>query len=79
MLSYNLKCKKKKKVKTRGFWKHKRKRNDKDKRILLLWNCIICNSKKLRFIKEQEASELSSGLETRMPLRQVYLVAPLLF
>ena len=79
MLSYCLKCREKKKVKTRGFWRHKRKKNDQDKRILLLWNYTICNSKKLRFIKEQEASELSSSLETRMSLRQVSLVAPLLF
>ena len=30
--------------------------------------CAVCNGKKLKFIKEQEASELLSSLEIKIPL-----------
>ena len=39
----------------------------------------VCDSKKLKFIKEQEASELLTSLGIRTPLSQIPLVGPLLF
>ena len=56
MLSYCLKCREKidsknlKVVKT------------KIGRIMIISNCVVCNSTKSRFIKEQEASRLLSSL-----------------
>ena len=46
---------------------------------MLLSNCAVCGSKKSRFIKEQEASELLSSLEIRKPFSQIPLVDHLLF
>ena len=40
---------------------------------MLLLKCTVCNSKKSRFIKEQEASELSSELEIRTALSKIPL------
>ena len=34
----------------------------RQKIIMLLWKCVVCDSKKLKFIKEQEASRLFSNL-----------------
>ena len=42
-------------------------------------NCAVCGSKKLRFIKEQEASRLLSSLGIKTPFSQIPLVGPLLF
>ena len=35
---------------------------------MLLSKCEVCNSKALKFIKEQEASELLSSLRINTPL-----------
>ena len=40
----------------------------KNRRIMLLSNCAVCDSKKSKFIKEQEASRLLSGLGIKTPL-----------
>ena len=41
-------------------------------RTMLLWKCAICNSKKSRFIKNQEAKGLLSNLGVIItPLRKV--------
>ena len=37
-------------------------------------NCAICNSKKSRFIKEQQASGLLSNLGIKTPLNKVPLL-----
>ena len=37
----------------------------KNGRIMLLSNCAVCNSKKSKFLKEQEAKGLSSSLGIR--------------
>ena len=37
-------------------------------RIMILSNCAVCVSKKTKFIKEQETSELLSKLGIRIPL-----------
>ena len=41
-------------------------------------NCAICNSKKSRFIKEQQASGLLSNLDIKTPLNKVPLLNILL-
>ena len=48
-------------------------------RIMLLSNCAICNSKKSRFIKNQEAKRLLSNLGLRTPLSKVPLLVDILF
>ena len=51
----------------------------KNRRILLLSKCVVCDSKKSEFIKEQETSGLLSSLGIKTPLIKVSLVGPLLF
>ena len=51
----------------------------KKRRILLLSNCGVCDSKKLEFIKEQEASGLLSSLAIKTPLSEILLVDPFLY
>ena len=43
-------------------------------RTMLLSKCAVCNSKNLRFIKEQEASELLSQLGIRVPFSKITLL-----
>ena len=45
---------------------------------MLLSECAVCNSKKSRFTKEQEARRLLNSLELRAPLSEVSLWGPLL-
>ena len=51
----------------------------KNGRIILLYKCAVCDSKKSKFIKEQEASGLSSSLGIKTPLSRNPLVGSLLF
>ena len=44
-------------------------------RIMLLSKCAMCDSKKLKFIKQQEASGLSS-FGIKIPLSNISLVGP---
>ena len=46
---------------------------------MLLSNSVVCNSKKSKFIKQQEASGLLSSLGIKTPLSKISLVGPLLF
>ena len=39
----------------------------------------VCNSKKSKFLKEQEATGLLSSLGIKTPLSQIPLLGPLLF
>ena len=48
-------------------------------RTLLLLNCAICNSKKSRFIKNQEAKGLVSNLGIRTPLSKLLILGDILF
>ena len=41
--------------------------------------CGVCDSKKAKFIKEQEVSKLLSSLGIKTPLYKILLVDPLLF
>ena len=73
MLSYCLKCRK------NAESKNPKVVRTKKGRILLLPKCSVCNSKKLRFLKEQEARELLSSLGIRTPSSEIPLLDPLLF
>ena len=46
---------------------------------MLLSKCALCDSKKLKFIKKQEASVLSSSLGIKTLLSKIPLVGSLLF
>ena len=50
-----------------------------NKRIMLLSKCAVSDSKKSKFIKEQEASGLLSSLGLKTPLNKIPLLGPLLF
>ena len=51
----------------------------KNGRIRLLSKCGVCDSKKPKFIKEQEANGLLSSLGIKTTLSKIPLVGPLLF
>ena len=46
---------------------------------MLLSKRAVCDSKKLKFVKEQKASGLLSSLGIKTPLSKIPLVGPLLF
>ena len=72
MLSYYLKCRKNIESKNPKVVRTKNGR-------MMLSNCVVCNSKKSKFIKEQEASGLLSSLGIKTPLNKIYLLGHLLF
>ena len=71
MLSYRLKCRKD--MESR---KPKAVRT-KNERIMLLSKYTICDSKKSKFFKQQEASGLLSSLGIKPPLGKIPCVGPL--
>ena len=46
---------------------------------MLLSKCVVCDSKKSKFIKEQEASGLLSSLGIKVPLNAFFFSNPVLF
>ena len=46
---------------------------------MLLSNCVVCNSKKSKNLKQQEVGGLLSSLEIKTLLRKIPLVSHLLF
>ena len=48
-------------------------------RTMVLSKCAICDSKKSRFIKNQEAKGLLSNSGVRMPLSKVPILGDILF
>ena len=48
-------------------------------KTMLLSNCAICNSKKSRFIKKQEAKGLLGNLGIKTPLSKVPILGDTLF
>ena len=48
-------------------------------RTLVLSKCTICDSKKSRFIENQEAKVLSSNLGVKTPLSKVPILGNILF
>ena len=73
MLSYYLKCRKNTEIKNP---KVVRTKNGK---MTLLSKYVLCDCKKLKFIKEHEASELLSSLGINTPLNKISLLAPFCF
>ena len=67
MLSYCLKCRKNTESKNREVVR------TKNGRIMLLSKYEMCDSKKAKFIKEQEASGLLSSLGINTPLNEIPL------
>ena len=66
MLSYYcLKCRKNTKS------KNPKVARTKNVRIMLLSKCAVCDSKKSKFIKEQEASGLLISLGIKTPLNKI--------
>ena len=51
----------------------------KNGRIMILSKCTVCNRKKSKFVKQQEASGLLSSLGIKAPLSKIPLVGPFLF
>ena len=72
MLSYCLKCGKITESKNPNFGR------TKNRRIMLLSKCAVCDRKKSKFTKQQEVSGLLSSLEIKAPLSKFSLVDPLL-
>ena len=64
MLSYCLKCRKN----TEG--KNPKVVRTKNGKIMLLPKCVVCDTKKSKFIKEQEASGLLSSLGIKATLSE---------
>ena len=48
-------------------------------KVMVLWKCATCNSKKSRFIKNQEAKGPLSNLGIRTPLSKVPILGDILF
>ena len=48
-------------------------------RTMLLSKCALCNEKKSRFIKNQEAKGLLSNLGIKTPLSEVPILGDILF
>ena len=46
----------------------------KNDRLMMLSKCSVCNNKKSKFIKEQEARGLLSNLRIRTPLSKIPLL-----
>ena len=48
-------------------------------KVMILSKCAICNSKKSRFIKNQEAKGLLSKLGIKTPLSKIPILGDILF
>ena len=48
-------------------------------RTMILSKCAICNSKKSKFIKEQQAKGLLSNLGLTTPLNKILVLGDILF
>ena len=72
-MTYFLKCKKNTKNIDAKMLK------TKNGRLNLSSKCAVCESKKLRFMKEQETKGLLSNLGIRSPIRKVPLLVDILF
>ena len=59
--------------------KNPRVSNTSNGRTMVLSKCAICDSKKSRFIKNQEAKGLLSNLGVRTPLSKVPILGDILF
>ena len=73
MLSYCLKCKKN----TKSI--NPKVSKTTNGKAIILSKCAICNSKKSKFIKEQQAKGLLSNLGLRTPLNKIPVLRDILF
>ena len=73
MSSYFLKCRKN----TEN--KNQRVSKTSNNKIMLSSKCALCFTKKLRFIKKQEASGILSKLGLKTPLSKIPLLGDILF
>ena len=73
MKSYCLKCKKD----TENI--NPRVANTSNSRKTILSKCAVCDSKKSRFLKNQEAKGLLSNLGVKTPLSKVPILSDILF
>ena len=73
MLTYCLKCRKNTENLNSKILKIK------NGRTMLLSKCTVCDNKKSRFMKEQEAKGLSSSLGLKTPLNKIPLLSEILF
>ena len=48
-------------------------------KTMMLSKCAVCDSKKSKFIKEQQAKGLLSNLSIRTPLNKITLLGDILF
>ena len=71
MLLCFLKCRKNTEYKNRKVLR------TKNNRIMFLSKCEVCDSKKLKFIKQKEASGLLSSLEIKTTLSKIPLLGVL--
>ena len=71
MLPYCLKCRKNRK-------KYPKVLKTKNGRITLSSKCEVCDSKKSKFVKEEEASALLNSIGITTPLNKIALLGPLL-
>ena len=73
MLSFCLKCKKNTESINPKFSK------TTNGNAIILSTCVMCGSKKSKFIKEQEAKGLLSNLALRTPLNKIPVLGDILF
>ena len=73
MLSYCLKCRKNTESINAKVLK------TTNSKTMILSKCAICDSKKSKFIKEQQAKGLLSNLGIRTPLNKIPLLGDILF
>ena len=73
MLSHGLKCRKNEET------KNTKAARTKSRRIMLSPKYAVCDSKKLKFRKEQETKGLLSSVGLKIPLIHISLLGPLLF
>ena len=73
MLSYCLKCKKN----TESI--NPKVSKTSNGKTIILSKCAICDIKKSKFIKEQQAKVLLSNLGIRIPLNKIPLLGDILF
>ena len=73
MLSYCLKCKKN----TESI--NPKVSKTTNGKAMILSTCSVCDSKKSKFIKEQQAKGLLSNLGIRTPLSKIPLLGDILF
>ena len=73
MLSYCLKCKKN----TESI--NPKVSKSTNGKAMILSTCAICNSKKSKFIKEQQAKRLLNTLGLKTPLNKTPLLGDILF